>query len=94
MTSMMTPPLNISAVPRLTWPQGSNLALGPPVALVLYSGNSLPRRCRLNGPTLGLLGGGAACFALAVLLPGRDGREASEDGSDGRVGRTIATPAF
>ncbi|MET4093660.1 acyltransferase [Arthrobacter sp. UYCu712] len=45
----------------------------------------------VNGLTLGLLGGGAACFALAVLLlgrvPARDGAAAAAEGPDGPLPR-------
>ena len=45
----------------------------------------------VNGLTLGLLGGGAACFALAVLLlgrvPARNGAAAPAEGPDGPLPR-------
>ncbi|MET3809976.1 hypothetical protein [Arthrobacter sp. UYEF3] len=49
-----------------------SLSLGLLAVLRLYSGNFVPvADAALNGLTAGLLGGGAACFALAVLLLGR-----------------------
>ena len=48
----------------------------------------------LNGLTLGLLGGGAACFALAVLLLGRIPARLVSDPGIGGSEPAIATPAI
>jgi len=46
----------------------------------------------LNGLTVGLLGGGAACFALAVLLLGRVPDRSPAGATGGGSGRPLPRP--